>query len=78
MPTATFTVQVRPRSDVLHRVVSVCHRRALVIVALSYAGDAITLTVRGETGRSSHLRRWLGSLHDVVAVHELEPSFDRG
>jgi acetolactate synthase regulatory subunit len=72
MHRATLTLRVEPGTDALHRVVCVCHRRAVQIVALAYADDEITVTVEGHEQRSRHLGRWLGALHDVAAVRQLD------
>jgi acetolactate synthase regulatory subunit len=79
MSAATLKVRVTPRSDALHRVISVCHRRALQIVALNFSGNEITLTVTGQEDRWRHLDRWLIGLHDVLAVseHNLGPQVAR-
>jgi acetolactate synthase regulatory subunit len=70
MSVATLKVRVTPRSDALHRVISVCHRRALQIVELRFSGNEITLTITGQERRWRHLDQWLIGLHDVLAVSE--------
>jgi hypothetical protein len=68
---ANLMIQVQSGSDALHRIVCVCHRRVVQIVALSYADDEITLTIEGDEYHSRQIARWLDALHDVVAVREL-------
>jgi acetolactate synthase regulatory subunit len=74
MPTTNLSVQVRPESDALHRVVALCGRRYLEIIAMSFGGGEIHLTVRHERARSRHVTQWLAALVDVLDVAVLEPS----
>jgi len=66
MRTATFTLQVRPDGESLHRVLSVCHRRRVRIVSLVYARGEIRLTV--SVADPDRLEVWLGNLVDVLDV----------
>jgi hypothetical protein len=75
MPATTLKLRVNPQTDALHRVVSVCHRRSLEIIALHFTGDEIALTVIGEQLGARGIAHWLGALIDVVAVGERD--FDR-
>jgi acetolactate synthase regulatory subunit len=68
MPTTSLKLKVQPGSDVLDRVVTVCRRRGLEILILSYADDEIKLTVHGEHERARRLGRWLDALIDVLDV----------
>jgi len=68
---ANLMIHVRSGSDALHRIVCVCHRRLVQIVALSYADDEIALTIEGDEYHSRQITSWLDALHDVVAVREL-------
>lgn len=72
MPTRHLKLSVRPRSDVLQRVVGVCHRRRVEIVRLNYGLDEITLTFESCSPRSDGVQRWIGALVDVLDVHEID------
>lgn len=66
MPTATFKVKAHPDDHLLQRIVVVCHRRRVDILALSYAPGEITLTVAApDLGR---VGAWLRNLVDVIDV----------
>ena len=71
MPTINLYVQVRPDSDALQRVVTLCGRRYLEILAMNYGANAIRLTVRYETARRRQIVQWLGALVDVLDVAEV-------
>jgi acetolactate synthase small subunit len=71
MPTATFKLHVRPGSDALHRVLSVCHRRVIEIVALAYGDGEMTLTIAGDERRLRQIGCRLGALRDVAAIREV-------
>lgn len=73
MPTAHLTLQVRSGTDVLHRVVCICRRRNLRILALTYADKQITLTVAGDERQTRSIERWLSSLVDVLHVNPGRP-----
>jgi acetolactate synthase small subunit len=70
MPTMTFELQVRRRSDALNRIVGVCRRRGVDIVSLTYAEGAMVLSVCGDRKRTRRLRHCLQALVDVVEVRE--------
>ena len=68
MSAITFEVRVGPGRDALHRIICVCHRRGLEIVALSYGYDELSLTLEGDERRMRQAERWLGALVDVSGV----------
>lgn len=68
MPTVTLTLQVLPDSEALHRVVTVCRRRQLVIESLSYAAGELVLTVSGAPPRLRQIDARLGALVEVLDV----------
>jgi hypothetical protein len=72
MPAATFRIHIDAASDALHRIVCVCHRRHVGIVALDYAGGEMRLTLDGDQPRLLHMERWLGALRDVGEVREVD------
>jgi hypothetical protein len=72
MPTTDLILRVQPGTDVLHRVVSVCRRRNLQILALSYAEQQITLTVVGDQRQTCGIVRWLSALLHVFEVSDGE------
>jgi len=71
MPTADLILSVQPDTDVLHRVLSVCHRRQLAITTLTYRADRLELRVDGELTQSNRLSVWLAALPDVLNVEEV-------
>jgi acetolactate synthase regulatory subunit len=73
MPTTKLNIRVQPGNDVLHRVISVCHRRGLEIVALNYVEGLITITFVGRPGHTGRIDRWLAGLVDVLAVEAGRP-----
>jgi hypothetical protein len=73
MPIANLTLEVQPDSDALHRIVCTCHRRNLRIVALSYAGGGLTLTVVGDEWHTRGIERWLATLVNVFDVQREVP-----
>jgi acetolactate synthase regulatory subunit len=68
MPTTNLTLHVRPESDALQRVVTLCRRRRLEICALHYRSGELALTIRGEHARARLAAEWLGGLVDVLGV----------
>jgi acetolactate synthase regulatory subunit len=68
MSTAQLDLRVHRGTDVLHRVVSICRRRQVEILALGYSGDRIRLVVQGDAARVRHLEPCLAALVDVRAV----------
>ena len=78
MSAATFVIRVEPDGDALHRVLAICHRRAVTIVSLSYTGSEIGLTVEGDEQRCRHLKVWLEALRDVRHVKYPECSAGAG
>lgn len=68
MSTTTLSLYVHAGTDALHRVVSVCRRRNLEILALTYADDQIALTIRGDNRQVRQIDRWLAALVDVFEV----------
>jgi hypothetical protein len=74
MPTTNLYVHVRPDSDALQRIVTVCGRRYLEILAMTYDGREIRLTVRHEARRRRHIGHWLSALVDVLDVAEVAAS----
>ena len=68
MPTTNLTLQVQPGTDVLDRVVCICRRRNLRILALTYTDKQITLAVAGDGRQTRSIERWLSSLVDVLHV----------
>jgi acetolactate synthase regulatory subunit len=73
MPTVRLTLRLHPESDAVHRVISVCRRRRLQVIALDYAGDEMTITLTGEAGRTQRIGCWLDGLIDVLEVGHSEP-----
>lgn len=73
MPITVLKLQVEPGTDVLDRVVCVCRRRSVEILALNYAQAEIDLAVEGESYRLHRLRDWLGALVNVLEVRKEEP-----
>jgi len=71
MPTADLILSVQPDTDVLHRVICVCHRRQLAITALTYHADRLQLRVDGEVTQSDRLSIWLAALPNVLNVVEV-------
>jgi hypothetical protein len=78
MPTTTLTLEVQPGTDVLQRIVCVCGRRNVDIVALSYLGGQITLTVGGDPWHTRRLGRWLSALVNVLSVGNEPATVPRG
>ncbi len=74
MPTTHLRLCVGSSPDVLHRVVTVCRRRALKIQRLSYDGHEIALAVVGCEDRIRGVQRWLLALIDVLEVIDLSGS----
>jgi len=74
MPTTHLKLCVRSSPDVLHRVVTVCRRRALTIERLSYDGSEIALAVVGCEDRIRRVPRLLLALIDVLEVVDLSGS----
>ena len=72
MPTVHLTLHTRSGTDVLQRVVCICRRRNLQIVALTYIDREIVITVRGEERQVRGIDRWLTSLVDVFRVERRE------
>jgi hypothetical protein len=71
MPITDLILSVQPDTDVLHRVVCVCHRRRLVITALSYRAGRLRLTVDGRKGQAERIGIWLAGLPSVLSVAEI-------
>jgi acetolactate synthase regulatory subunit len=71
MPTTDLILSVQPDTDVLHRVLSVCHRRRLVVTTLTYDADRLQLRVDGDITQSNRLSVWLAALPDVLNVVEI-------
>lgn len=71
MPTTDLILSVQPDTDVLHRVLSVCHRRQLVVTTLTYDADRLQLRVDGDVAQSNRLSLWLAALPDVLNVVEV-------
>jgi hypothetical protein len=71
MPTADLVLSVQPDTDVLHRVLSVCHRRRLAITTLTYDAGRLQLRVAGDFTQASRLSAWLSALPDVLDVVEV-------
>jgi hypothetical protein len=78
MPTTELILSVQSDTDVLHRVVCVCHRRRLDITALSYRVGCLRLTVDGASGQSCRIRVWLAGLLGVLNVAEVKTVSQRG
>jgi acetolactate synthase regulatory subunit len=72
MPTTNLTMQVQPGTDALHRIVCVCRRRNLQIIALTYAEPQIALTVSGDDRQARGIERWLSALLYVTEVKRQE------
>jgi acetolactate synthase small subunit len=72
MPTICVQAHVLPEPDVLQRVVTVCRRRYLDIVALNFGEDEIRLTVRGSADRCGRIVEWIGALVDVLDVAQVD------
>jgi acetolactate synthase small subunit len=72
MPTANLSLYVQARTDGLHRVVTVCRRRNVEILALTYSDSQISLEISGDDRQVRQIDRWLAALVDVfdVKVHE--------
>lgn len=68
MPTTHLRLSVRTSPDVLHRVVSVCRRRALEVESLTYGAGEIALVLVGREDRTRGIIRWLLALIDVLDV----------
>lgn len=68
MPLASFTLRVCPETDVLQRVVMICHRRHVEIVSVSYEAEEIRMTVRGDTRRMRQMVQRFDALVNVLAV----------
>lgn len=68
MPITELILSVQPDTDVLHRVVCVCHRRRLEITALSYRAGCLRLTVDGASGQACRIPVWLAGLPSVLTV----------
>lgn len=68
MPNTSLSIYIHTGTDALHRVVSVCRRRNLEILALTYADDQITLTISGDARKMRQIDRWLAALVDVFDV----------
>ena len=68
MPTVTLKLRVRPRPDVLNRIVSTCRQRRVEIIALSYTGRELSLSVSGDEERTRRIERRLAALVDVLEV----------
>lgn len=68
MPTTHLRLSVRSSPDVLHRVVTVCRRRALEIESLTYGTGEIALVLVGREDRTRGIIRWLLALIDVLDV----------
>jgi acetolactate synthase small subunit len=72
MPTANLTLTIHPGPDVLHRVICICRRRNLEILALSYEQQRIALTLAGADRQVSGIERWLASLVHVFDVQRAD------
>jgi acetolactate synthase small subunit len=68
MPNANLSLYVQAGTDALHRVVSVCRRRNVEILALTYSDSQISLEIRGEDRQVRQIDRWLDALVDVFDV----------
>jgi hypothetical protein len=72
MPTTDLILSVQPETDVLHRVLSVCHRRRLAVTTLTYHADRLELSVDGDVSQSNRLSVWLAALPSVLGVVEVD------
>lgn len=72
MPNANLSLYVQAGTDALHRVVTVCRRRNVEILALTYSGDQIRLEISGGDRQVRQIDRWLDALVDVFDVEFLE------
>lgn len=77
MPTTDLKLHLKPGADALHRVLCVCRRRGLEVLALTYADHELTLTVAGPPARRDRLALWIGALLDV-SVRERPKAFSVG
>jgi hypothetical protein len=78
MPTINLHVHVRPDSDALQRIVTLCGRRYLEILTMNYGGNAIRLTVRYEAARRRQIIQWLRAPVDVLdVVEDVSGGFER-
>ena len=62
---STLKIRVQPGSDALHRVLCVCHRRGMQILALTYADNELVLTIQGE--ETAHATSAIGSLRSLMS-----------
>jgi hypothetical protein len=74
MPRTSLMLTVSPDSDVLHRVISMCHRRHCEIDALSYGEGSFALTVRAAPDHARRIGGWLTGLVDVLDVRIAAPT----
>ncbi len=72
MPNTNLTLDVQARTDALHRVVSVCRRRNVEILALTYSGNRISLEISGNQRQIRQIDRWLAALVDVFDVESCD------
>jgi acetolactate synthase regulatory subunit len=68
MPNTSLSLYVHAGTDALHRVVSVCRRRNIEILALTYSDNQISLTISGGRRQMRQIDRWLDALVDVFDV----------
>lgn len=68
MPSMNLSLCVQAGTDALHRVVTVCRRRNVEIVALTFSDSRIRLTISGDYGQMRQIDRWLAALVDVFEV----------
>lgn len=74
-----FTLEVTDQAAVLARIVVLCQQRRCHVVALSFVaadrhrGGELSLTVRASNWHAERLAGWLGTLVDVVKVHDVSP-----
>ena len=72
MPNTNLTLDVQARTDALHRVVSVCRRRNVEILVLTYSGNRISLEISGNQRQIRQIDRWLAALVDVFDVESCD------
>jgi acetolactate synthase small subunit len=73
MPNSNLSLYVQAGTDALHRVVTVCRRRNVEILELTYSDNQITLTISGDHRQMRQIDRWLAALVDVFEV-EFRPT----
>jgi acetolactate synthase regulatory subunit len=74
MPTARLNLHVQSGTDALHRVLCVCRRRGLDVIALGYRDERIALTVAGQERQMGQIDHWLGAVVSVIDVQGVDAS----